>query len=163
MLKNFVFVSVFVVVISESQFPQGQKRFRNQEAGKLLRVANLPNLTSSKIFYYVPTNVNIAGKAAQNKQEVPALMTDSQFVENTMKLILETEKTKMESNEKLTDGGNSGIYYIYHPNGVLQKIEYETKNDDVETISTRVRYKMVEPIMGPIYTYDPETLVYRQI
>lgn len=161
--KNFVLVIVFLGVASETKFQQGQQRFRGQDGGKLLRVVpNQSDPTNSKIFYYVPASLDISGEMKQKKQEIPQIMTDSEFVENTMKLAMETEKTKMESKERL-QAENTGTYYIYHPNGVLQRIEYETRNDDDETVSTRVRYKVVEPIKGPIYTYDPETLLYRQI
>lgn len=165
MLKNFVLVTVLVAVSGESQF-QERLPYRSQEAGKLLRVVqNQGSQTSpsaTKIFYYFPANVDVSEDIKTRKQEISALPTDPRFVENTMKLIDVTENA--EEKGKLMNNEEVGVYHIYHPNGVLQRVEYITKNDDAKmTVSTSVRYKMVEPIHGPIYTYDPQTLLYRQI
>ncbi|CAG9823779.1 unnamed protein product [Phaedon cochleariae] len=58
----------------------------------------------------------------------------------------------------------TGAYYIYHPNGLLQKVGYSTK-DDVLNMSfmARLRYTNVEAIDGPIYTYDPQSYVFRKL
>lgn len=168
MLNNIVYVTALIITVSSApQYQQEQhQRFRSPEAGKLLRVVenqrvqNNPSI--SKVFYYVPTNVDSAENAAKN-QKISILPTDPNFVENTMKIIEETGKTEKVEKEKLVNNDQVGVYYIYHPNGVLQRVEYLTENEDDMTVSTRVRYKVVEPIKGPIYTYDPQTLLYRQI
>nr|CAI5858457.1 unnamed protein product [Callosobruchus analis] len=49
-----------------------------------------------------------------------------------------------------------GTYYIYHPNGVLQKIVYSTKNDRINMeFIARLKYENVISIEDPLYTYDP--------
>lgn len=69
-----------------------------------------------------------------------------------------------ERSQKLTQNEEQGIYYIYHPSGQLQRIRYTT-NDDQEGMvySAKLRYENVEPINGPIYTYNPETYVFSRI
>lgn len=69
-----------------------------------------------------------------------------------------------ERSQKLTQNEEQGIYYVYHPSGLLQRISYTT-NDDQEGMvySARLRYENVEPINGPIYTYDPETYVFKKV
>lgn len=168
MLKITVFVALIVTVYSAPQYQQEQQQqFRSPETGKLLRVVGnegtQTNPTVSKIFYYVPANVDVSQERAAKNQKISTLPTDPNFLENTMKIIEDKEKADLEVKGKLVNNEQVGVYYIYHPNGVLQKVEYLTKNDDDMTVSTRVRYKVVEPIKGPIYTYDPQTLLYRQI
>ncbi|KAJ8982271.1 hypothetical protein NQ317_007243 [Molorchus minor] len=57
-----------------------------------------------------------------------------------------------------------GSYYIYHPNGALQRVVYATK-DDVRNMvySAQLKYQNVEPIKGPVYTYDPQSYVLQRI
>lgn len=165
MLKNCVLLTVLVTVASESQVQQKGVPYK-QEAGKLLRVVQNQgshnDRTATKIFYYFPANVEVKEDKKKEKQAISALTTDPRFVESTMKLIDVTENA--EGNAQLMNNEEVGVYHIYHPNGVLQRVEYRTKNeDDKMTVSTSVRYKLIEPIKGPIYTYDPQTLLYRQI
>ena len=61
---------------------------------------------------------------------------------------------------RLTQGGERGVYYIYHPTGQLQKVIYSTKKDPRNRAYTaQVKYEDVEPIKAPIFTYDPKTLI----
>lgn len=72
--------------------------------------------------------------------------------------------TEDEHSEKLTQSEQQGIYYVYHPSGQLQRIRY-TAYDDPKGMeySAKLKYENVEPVSGPIYTYDPETYVFRRI
>ncbi|XP_030762061.1 pollen-specific leucine-rich repeat extensin-like protein 3 [Sitophilus oryzae] len=65
---------------------------------------------------------------------------------------------------RLREKPDTGVYYIYHPSGLLQKVRYETK-DDVrnKAFNARLKYENVEPIAGPIYTYDPQSYVFQRI
>lgn len=57
-----------------------------------------------------------------------------------------------------------GTYYLYHPDGRLQRVVYTTKADVQDMgFSAQLKYQNVEPIKEPIYTYDPQTLLLRQI
>ncbi|VEN43272.1 unnamed protein product [Callosobruchus maculatus] len=72
-----------------------------------------------------------------------------------------TEYPTTTISAKLTEADDleeRGEYYIYHPQGLLQRIMYTTR-DDVEKMeyTAQLKYHDVEPIRGPIYTYDPET------
>ncbi|KAF7279960.1 uncharacterized protein LOC143191994 [Rhynchophorus ferrugineus] len=68
------------------------------------------------------------------------------------------------TSSRLRQKPETGVYYIYHPSGVLQKVRYET-NDDVRNMafSAKLKYENVEPITGPIYTYDPQTYVFQKL
>ncbi|KAJ8931453.1 hypothetical protein NQ314_015639 [Rhamnusium bicolor] len=69
----------------------------------------------------------------------------------------ETHSEKLSNEEK-------GVYYIYHPSRLLQKVIYST-NDDKENMvfSAKLKYENVEPIKGPIFTYDPETYKFKKV
>ncbi|KAF7279966.1 hypothetical protein GWI33_006532 [Rhynchophorus ferrugineus] len=73
----------------------------------------------------------------------------------------ETENARLQDAKGITSDGH---YYIYHPNGLLQKVIYST-NDDSENMafSAKLKYKNVDPITGPIYTYDPSTYVFSRL
>lgn len=65
-------------------------------------------------------------------------------------------------NAKLQEGKVGGFYYIYHPNGVLQKVTYATR-DAKGSLDVKLKYQNVEPIRGPVYTYDPQTFTFQQV
>ncbi|XP_030762060.1 pollen-specific leucine-rich repeat extensin-like protein 2 [Sitophilus oryzae] len=71
------------------------------------------------------------------------------------------ENAKLQSTNGVTSKGH---YYIYHPGGLLQKVVYSTK-DDAENMafSAQLKYKNVDPVRGPIYTYDPDTYVFSRL
>ncbi|XP_060524416.1 uncharacterized protein LOC132700861 [Cylas formicarius] len=68
-------------------------------------------------------------------------------------------------NAKLQSGTTEqGQYYVYHPSGVLQRVAYVTRDDPARMeFSARLMYRNVEPVRGPIYTYDPDTYVFSRI
>lgn len=73
-----------------------------------------------------------------------------------------TRKSKQQKEKEQVV--QRGIYYLYHPDGLLQKIVYTTKADVQNTgFSAQLKYQDVEPLKDPIYTYDPETQLLRQI
>ncbi|ERL95324.1 hypothetical protein D910_12590 [Dendroctonus ponderosae] len=58
----------------------------------------------------------------------------------------------------------TGSYYIYHPSGVLQKVSYISNNDEHKmSFDVKLKYENVDPIRGPVYTYDPQTQVLQRI
>lgn len=68
---------------------------------------------------------------------------------------------KLRVKEDLTD---RGVYYVYHPEGLLQRVMYSSRNDERNMeYSAKLNYQNVEPIKGPIYTYDPETFAFQRI
>ncbi|XP_023011778.2 uncharacterized protein [Leptinotarsa decemlineata] len=68
-----------------------------------------------------------------------------------------------QKNEALTNE-ERGFYYIYHPSGLLQRVNFAT-NDDVKNMafSARLKYENVEPIRGPVFTYDPVTFAFTRL
>ncbi|KAG5862308.1 hypothetical protein JTB14_008894 [Gonioctena quinquepunctata] len=68
-----------------------------------------------------------------------------------------------QQNEALTNE-DRGVYYIYHPSGLLQRVNFAT-NDDVKNMefSARLQYENVEPITEPIFTYDPVSFTFRKL
>ncbi|CAH1972243.1 unnamed protein product [Acanthoscelides obtectus] len=73
-----------------------------------------------------------------------------------------TETPTTTISAKLTEADapeENGEYYVYHPEGFLQRIVYATKDDPQKMEYTaQLKYQDVEPIRSPVYTYDPETL-----
>nr|CAI5832065.1 unnamed protein product [Callosobruchus analis] len=72
-----------------------------------------------------------------------------------------TEYPTTTISAKLTEADDleeTREYYIYHPHGLLQRIMYATR-DDVKNMeyTAKLKYQDVEPIRGPIYTYNPDT------
>nr|CAH7764153.1 unnamed protein product [Callosobruchus chinensis] len=75
---------------------------------------------------------------------------------------LELEE-EFEGNKKVAPGGvlkDQGIYYVYHPSGLLQRVVFTTADDiHNQEFSAQLQYQNVEPIAGPVYAYDPNTFV----
>ncbi|XP_023026735.2 uncharacterized protein [Leptinotarsa decemlineata] len=70
-----------------------------------------------------------------------------------------------EQYQKLTQPAEEkGVYFIYHPSGLLQRIIYTT-NDDRRNMAytASFKYENVEPITGPVYTYDPNTFAFQRV
>lgn len=63
-----------------------------------------------------------------------------------------------EEKGRLSKG--QGLYYIYHPDGHLQKVVFSSKKKG-KSVTAQVKYEDVEPIRGPIFTYSPQDLVLR--
>lgn len=167
---NMLRITVLVIILESvcSELPQQltQQRHKFHDSGKLLRVVeqsrNAAYPMNSQVFYYIPENIDVPEEG--KNLDIHALTTNTRFVEKNKKLLAEELRMYEEENSKLTSNAQVGVYYIYHPNGILQRVQYVTKNDDDKmTISTNVGYETVEPITGPIYTYDPQTLLFRQI
>ncbi|VEN43274.1 unnamed protein product [Callosobruchus maculatus] len=79
---------------------------------------------------------------------------------------LELEE-EFEGNKKVGSDGvlkEQGIYYVYHPSGLLQRVIFTTA-DDVhnQQISAQLQYQNIEPISGPVYAYDPNTFVLQRL
>ncbi|KAK9874484.1 hypothetical protein WA026_002832 [Henosepilachna vigintioctopunctata] len=92
--------------------------------------------------------------------EEPTTESDVTTTETPTTTETEVEQIREPSenfSEKLRDG-EQGVYYVYHPTGLLQKITYATKDDQQDmAYYARIRYENVEPIREPIYTYEPTT------
>lgn len=72
-----------------------------------------------------------------------------------------TQSARLQVKKDLTE---KGVYYVYHPEGVLQKVAYSTKEDKANmAYSANLKYENVEPIKGPIYTYNGKTSLLTRI
>ncbi|KAK5645813.1 hypothetical protein RI129_004277 [Pyrocoelia pectoralis] len=75
-------------------------------------------------------------------------------------------KNQEKKSEKLIEGEeqtDEGAYYLYHPSGALQKVSYSTFNDAQQmAYSAQLKLQNIQPISGPIYTYNPDSVVYHQ-
>ncbi|XP_048526069.1 uncharacterized protein LOC109535513 isoform X3 [Dendroctonus ponderosae] len=68
-----------------------------------------------------------------------------------------------EVEYELEDLNNQGVYYIIHPSGLFQKVVYSTWDDpQYMQSSTQINNADVDPIMEPVYTYDPTTFVFQR-
>lgn len=95
--------------------------------------------------------------------EVPSLTTTLlPATLNTTTIQNSTTTNSTKQSERLQN--LQGHYYIYHPTGLLQKVTYLTQDNDKDmTFSAQIKYKNVEPVKGPIYTYDPQTYVFSRL
>lgn len=163
----FVQVSVFVIFIgivnSETSrmlhLPKVDAVTPPANKGKLIRVVQGESL-SPKVYYYNPEVLEVT-----NEQKTETQISDGNFgiriPEKQSNLIFENKEEKGKIEEQ-PDGVR--VYYIYHPSGYLQKVEYSTSDNPMQmAFRARLRYTNVEPIKGPIYTYDPKTYVFRTI
>ncbi|KAJ8931456.1 hypothetical protein NQ314_015642 [Rhamnusium bicolor] len=111
---------------------------------------------------YMPREGDISVDS-KNIPEVTTEITNEQESESESESEPPNMGTKQLS-EKLSEPEENGVYYIYHPNGLLQRVTYATK-DDIKNMkfSAKLMYENVQPITGPVYTYDPETFVFNRI
>lgn len=76
----------------------------------------------------------------------------------------DSEQIKDRENDALEGLKEEAVYYIYHPEGLLQRIVYLARDDPQNMAFTaQFKYENVEPIKDPIYTYNPETFVLQQL
>nr|CAI5832064.1 unnamed protein product [Callosobruchus analis] len=79
---------------------------------------------------------------------------------------LELEE-EFDGNKKFAPGGvlkEQGVYYVYHPSGLLQRVVFTTADDsNNQEFSAQLQYQDVEPVAGPIYAYDPNTFVLQRL
>lgn len=75
-----------------------------------------------------------------------------------------TNSSLEELKENLQEEGERGVYYIYHPTGLLQKVTYLTQDDQANmAYSAKLKYENVDPINGPVYTYDPQSFEFKRL
>lgn len=109
--------------------------------------------------FYGPPSVHPSPGEGVSTTEVPLTTTDKDSES------IDSERAR-KLNEKLTESmaEDGGIYYIYHPSGLLQKVSYLTKDDAKHMLfAAKLKYENVEPVAGPVYTYDPTTFVFKKI
>lgn len=96
--------------------------------------------------------------------ETPLTTTTDKEVENIDEARSRKLNEKLIQKGNLGGPGNEGVYYIYHPTGLLQKVTFSTKDDPKKmSFAARLKYQNVEPITGPVFTYDPNTFVFKQL
>ncbi|ENN78515.1 hypothetical protein YQE_05016, partial [Dendroctonus ponderosae] len=120
-----------------------------------LRIARQHQLSE----IYGPPSVQPSPGEEVSTTEVPLSTTDKDSES------IDAERAR-KLNEKLTknEAGDVGIYYIYQPSGLLQRVSYLTKDDVKQMLfSAKLKYENVEPVAGPVYTYDPTTFVFKKI
>lgn len=85
-------------------------------------------------------------------------------IPTTTEINEESKTVQPDVSGRLQEGKQNGVYYIYHPTGLLQKVVYSTKDDarKMEYLA-KLKYENVEPIRGPIYTYSKDDLVLRRL
>lgn len=152
-----VLVSVFVVVVySEAQYaPSGWRPTGQQFKLPERQQVYTPPRAFVPSQKYGPPETTTEAEAETTTTEIPTT------TQRNSKLTAESSE-----NEKIqeTPAAEEGVYYIYHPSGLLQKITYSTTNNEgnMEYIA-QLKYQNVDPIREPIYTYDPETFVLQKV
>ncbi|KAG5879882.1 hypothetical protein JTB14_037718 [Gonioctena quinquepunctata] len=144
--------------------PSLEKRPNQPTLGKLIRLQQDPTLQPG-VFFYNPTRPRVPGG-----EEIDADEENDEIETTTRKGVnsqpaAENDGEKDLHNAKLADSNaEKGNYYIYHPTGLLQEVTYSTKDDPANmAFMTSLKYKNVNPIREPIYTYDPQTFVFRKV
>ncbi|XP_066248783.1 uncharacterized protein [Euwallacea similis] len=99
---------------------------------------------------YGPPQGAVTEPAVEPTTELPSLTTDA----NSEPIGNQTGRLQVNPS--------GGFYYIYHPSGALQKVSYLTSTGR-NSLDVKLKYQQVEPIRGPVYTYDPQTLVLQQV
>ncbi|CAH0553884.1 unnamed protein product [Brassicogethes aeneus] len=165
-------VVVLVGVLAEQ--PRGNSKFQKvaqapyRESGWTPsgEVFTLPQQTDQPPVQYGPPKEEY-GPPQEPQQEYGPPATESVSSTTTTENINEVETVTPlinERNGRLTSNNEQGTYYIYHPSGVLQRVVYNTKdNTGKMEFSAKLKYEVVEPIRGPIYTYDNDNLVLRRL
>ncbi|VEN43270.1 unnamed protein product [Callosobruchus maculatus] len=104
--------------------------------------------------------VNDLNELKRKRRQKSARLEDVEEFDVTTNLPL-----AMNKNEGVSPTTKDmGTYYIYHPNGVLQKIVYSTKNDRINMeFIARLKYENVISIEDPLYTYDPSNFMLQKI
>lgn len=170
-VSMFVYVGVLVISITVVTCETTlMKNVSFSQFGKLIRIIQGEDSAqiTPQVFYYKPVQEQ---KLVSDDVEKDTNATTIGFGEKIPKKITNDEEKSnikhlenTESNEQYSQQEDNGFYYIYHPDGNLQKVEYITKADGENTAyRARLKYQNIEPINGPIYTYDPKTFVFRKI
>lgn len=119
---------------------------------------------------YGPPPREYGPPSSSTTTEVPETTTTTELPTTTDNVI-ESEPIKsseVKESEKIQEENagvtEQGVYYIYHPTGLLQRVVYSTR-DDAQNMaySAQLKYQNVDPIREPIYTYDPQTYVFRRL
>lgn len=66
-----------------------------------------------------------------------------------------------EQSSKLQE--NQGVYYIYHGEGVLQKVTYTKGTNESGNRNEQNQYEKLEPIKDPVYMYDRNLLSFKRL
>ncbi|VEN43271.1 unnamed protein product [Callosobruchus maculatus] len=136
--------------------------------GSLIRLVQ-PSQPQPQVFYYQPAQYKVAEDGKRNNTDTEGQQrnntetTTPRNSNDSRELPEPKEKEKQKENLE-APVEEMGVYYIYHPTGLLQRVMYATKDDAKNmAFSAKLKYKNVEPVTGPIYTYDPETYVFKQV
>lgn len=71
---------------------------------------------------------------------------------------IESESKQIKDN-KLEGLKEEAVYYIYHPEGLLQRVVYlQRDNPENMEFIAQLKYETIKPIQDPIFSYNPETL-----
>ncbi|KAJ8922026.1 hypothetical protein NQ315_008665 [Exocentrus adspersus] len=115
-----------------------------------------------------PTGADTTTEAESEKVNFKKVGTDKlpKKLHEALELEEEFEATHQPDLEPTDSSAveEQGVYYIYHPNGLLQRVNFLTKDDsrNMEYL-VNFNYKDVEPIAEPLYTYDPNTLEFQKL
>ncbi|CAH1972245.1 unnamed protein product [Acanthoscelides obtectus] len=157
-----IFVAVLALSNAEPPAQQGVV------PGSLIRLVQ-PSQPQPQVFYYQPAqykvaedeNKNVTAVEGQQKNTTEPTTPKNFNGQRNAPVPEEQEKQKENLEAPIEE---MGVYYIYHPTGLLQRVMYATKDDARNmAFSAKLKYKNVEPVSGPIYTYDPETYVFKQV
>lgn len=173
MLKFFVLLCLFcsVALAEPPRRFNSRFKFQRQQAPPPQGAYGPPAPAPS----YGPPAPSYGPPPAPSYGPPPASSTETTFTTTEESTTLNPEAEQVPSrilnksnrnNKQQKDNAivEQGTYYLYHPDGRLQRVVYTTKADVQDMgFSAQLKYQNVDPIKDPIYTYDPQTLLLRQI
>lgn len=163
-MKFFLFacvVCIFAATYAEP--PSFHQNFqRNQAFTSGLRAPN-PNPRFRGFARQQEQPKPVYGPPASNQPSEGYLSPANAAAEQVTGLVLEPEAEQIEVSERLRSA-EAQSYYIYHPNGVLEKITY-SPNSNLQTVAVTspIRTDNSKIIREPIYTYDPSSFLVQRL
>lgn len=173
-MKYFVIILLSVIVTVNCEPPKGrfgkfQSRFvipnqrlvapARQEQPKPIYGPPAANQPSNG---YVPPQQNGNNARINAAYSPPSRQIDLIENLNFQQIEPDAEQLNVRNSKLKISEGQS--YYIYHPNGALERITYSPRNNlQTQAVIAPLRQESTRIITEPIYTYDPVTFVVQRL
>lgn len=174
-MKQFVLFLFCLVVIVNGEPPRG--RIRNFQSkfkfpsDRLIVPARQeqpkpiygPPAASQPSHGYVPPEQGVNNEASSNGVYAPpSRQVDVIENLNFRQIDPDVEQINIRNNRLRNAEGQS--YYIYHPNGLLEKVTYSPSNNlQTVAVTAPLREASTRIITEPIFTYDPATYAVQRL
>ncbi|KAF5301840.1 hypothetical protein FQA39_LY10625 [Lamprigera yunnana] len=160
---KFILVLSFFVAVTVAEPPVRRVAARNQvpqyvQAQFLPLPISAARLSSSRQYPVEATSPQPEEVTINDSQEVD----DNR--ESKSKEPSQSKDDRKENLENFDKQIEEGVYYLYLPSGALQKVTYSTSNNfEKMALNAQLQLQNVDPVSGPIYTYNPGSFAFQQI